>query len=291
VRGVAATILVVGTLALFGAGAQAADPPPQVTVIGDSVLTGVLWNAQPLSILQHGLQMRLDIGVCRRLTGVSCPYEGGNVPTLLDVVNTLGPQLGKVVLVEVGYNDDHDTFAQNVELSINALLQAGVKRILWANLRGFAQQWLDMNAVLDAAARRHPELTVIDWNGYSDNKWSWFQGDGIHLVDDGAVAMATLFRSAIDEALVPPLVVHTTTLPVARVGHKYVARLVAAGGIKPYKWRVTSGSLPKGLSLRPNGQIDGVARRSGQVRIVVSATDSHGRAATRPELLKIASAK
>jgi hypothetical protein len=232
----------------------------------------------------------LDIGVCRRLSGVSCPYEGGNVPTLLDVVNTLGPQLGKVVLVEVGYNDDHDPFAQNVESSINALLQAGVTRILWANLRGFAQQWIDMNAVLDAAARRHPELTVIDWNGYSTNKWSWFQGDGIHLVHEGAVAMATLFRSAIDEALAPPLAVRTSTLPVARIGHNYVARLVATGGIAPYTWRVTNGSLPRGLSLRPNGRIDGVARRTGSVHIVVAAIDSHGRAASRAELLRIASA-
>lgn len=286
-----ATAIVVGVLACFGAGAQAADdPPPQVTVIGDSVLTGVLWNEGPLAILQHGLQMRLDIGVCRRLTGVSCPYEGGRVPTLLDVVNTLGPQLGKVVLVEVGYNDDYDTFAQDVEVSINALLQAGVERILWVNLHGFSRQWHDMNDVLDAAARRHRELTVIDWNGYASDHWSWFQGDGIHLVDEGAGAMATLFRSAIDEALAPPLVVHTTTLPVARVGHKYLARLVASGGIAPYTWRVTRGSLPKGLSLRPNGQIDGAARRSGSVTIVVAATDSHGHAATRQELLKIASA-
>jgi hypothetical protein len=278
-------------LACFAASAHAADdPPPQVTVIGDSVLTAVLWNAQPLATLQNGLRMRLDIGVCRRLTGVSCPYEGGNVPTLLDVVNTLGPQLGKVVLVEVGYNDDHDTFAQNVELSINALLQAGVTKILWANLHGFSQQWLDMNAVLDAAARHHPELMVIDWNSYADNKWSWFQGDGIHLVYDGAVAMATLLRSAVDEALAAPLVVHTTTLPVAHVGHKYLAHLVAKGGIAPYTWRVTRGSLPKGISLRPNGQIDGVARRSARVKLVVSATDSHGRAATRTEQLTIASA-
>jgi hypothetical protein len=279
-------------LACFAAGAHAAeDPPPQVTVIGDSVLTGVLWNAGPLAILQHGLRMRLDIGVCRRLTGVSCPFEGGNVPTLLDVVHTLGPQLGKVVLVEVGYNDDQDTFAQDVEMSINALLRAGVTRILWANLHGYSQQLLDMNAVLDRAARRHPELTVIDWSGYANNKWSWFQGDGIHLVDNGAVAMATLFRSAIDEALAAPLVVQTTTLPVARVGQTYLARLVAEGGIAPYEWRVTHGSLPKGISLRPDGQIDGVARRSGRVKIVVSATDSHGREATRTEQLTIASAK
>jgi hypothetical protein len=274
---------------LLAAGASAAEQPPQVTVIGDSVLTGVLWNAGPLAILEQGIRMRMEIGVCRRLTGVSCPFEGGTVPTLLDVVHSLGPQLGKVVLVEVGYNDDHDTFAQSVEESIVALKQAGVQRILWANLHGFAQQWLDMNAVLDAAARRHPELTIIDWNDYSLTKWSWFQGDGIHLVGEGAVAMATLFHSALQEALAPPLVVQTTSLPVARVGQTYLAHLVASGGVGPYVWRIVRGSLPKGLSLRPNGRIDGVPRRSGRVSIVVQAVDSLGRAAKMAELLKIAS--
>jgi hypothetical protein len=288
VRGVA-TAFLVATLGLLATGATAAEQPPQVTVIGDSVLTGVLWNEQPLAILEQGIEMKLDIGVCRRLTGVSCPFEGGNVPTLVDVVHSLGPQLGKVVLVEVGYNDDHDTFAQSVEESIAALEQAGVQKILWANLRGFAQQWIDMNAVLDAAARRHPELTIIDWNGYSDNKWSWFQGDGIHLVHDGAVAMATLFNAELREALAPPLVVQTTSLPVARVGHRYVARLIAKGGVAPYRWSVVRGSLPKGISLRPNGRIDGVPRRSGRASIVVQAADSLGRAVRRSQLLKIAS--
>jgi hypothetical protein len=281
---------VAAILGLLATSATAAEErPPQVTVIGDSVLTAVLWNEQPLAILEQGTQMKLDIGVCRRLTGVSCPFAGGNVPTLIDVVHSLGPQLGKIVLVEVGYNDDHDTFAQNVEESIAALKQAGVQKILWANLRGFAQQWIDMNAVLDDAARRHPELTIIDWNGYSDNEWSWFQGDGIHLVHDGAMAMATLFNSSLREALAPPLVVQTTSLPTARVGHRYAARLIAHGGVAPYRWRVVRGSLPKGISLRPNGQIDGLPRRSGRVSIVVQAADSLGRAATRAQFLKIAS--
>jgi hypothetical protein len=284
-----ATAFAAAIFGLLAVGASAAEQPPQVTVIGDSVLTGVLWNAGPLAILEQGIRIRMEIGVCRRLTGISCPFEGGTVPTLLDVVHTLGPQLGKVVLVEVGYNDDHDTFADSVEESILALKQAGVQRILWANLHGFSQQWIDMNAVLDAAARRHPELTIIDWNDYSLTRWSWFQGDGIHLVADGAIAMATLFHSALAEALAPPLVVETASLPVAHVGQKYKAHLLATGGVAPYGWRIVRGSLPKGLSLRPNGQIDGVPRRSRRVSVVVQATDSFGHAVTRAELLAIAS--
>lgn len=287
-RGVA-TAVAVAALAVFAGGARAAEQPPQATVIGDSVLTGVLWNEGPLALLEQGIRLKLDIGVCRRLTGVSCPFEGKNVETLVALVHRLGPQLGKVVLVEVGYNDDHDTFAQSVEESLAALRQAGVQKVLWANLRGFAQQWLDMNAVLDAAARRHPELTIVDWNGYSLNKWSWFQSDGIHLVDEGSTAMATLFHAALLDALAPPLVVHTAALPVARVGRPYAARLVAQGGIGPYRWRVVRGRLPRGLSLRPTGRIDGVPRRSGRVRIVVTAADASGHAASRSEVLKIAS--
>jgi hypothetical protein len=288
----AASILIAALAALAalaGSANAAVETPPRVTVIGDSVLTAVQWNAEPLAILQQGLDMRLDIGICRRLTGVSCPFEGNTVPTLIDIADSLGPELGPVVLVEVGYNDDHDMFALNVEQSITALLRAGVQHIIWANLHGSGPHWTDMNAVLDAAARRHPELTVIDWNGFAGDHWSWFQGDSIHLVHDGAMAMATLFRRAIDQ-VVDPVTIYGAPLPIAHVGRPYAAHFSASGGVGPYRWRITRGSLPKGLSLRPDGTIDGVPRRTGRISIVVSATDSTGLAGTRPETLKIASA-
>jgi hypothetical protein len=281
-------VLVIVSASLAGS-ATAAVTPPQVTVIGDSVLTAVQWNPQPLAILQDGLNMRLDIGICRTLTGVSCPFNGSRVPTLLDVVNNSGPTLGKVVLVEVGYNDNHDTFAQSVEQSITALLHAGVQRILWANLRGFDQHWLDMNAVLTAAARRHPQMTIVDWHAYSLPYWSWFQSDSVHLVLSGAMAMATLFRKSIDQ-VVDPVVIDRAPLPVPHVGHRYVARFTATGGLGPYVWRITRGSLPRGLRLRPGGGVDGVPKRGGKIEVVVSAVDSTGLEGTRPVTLKIASA-
>lgn len=285
-RAMVAAVVIV--MALAGASAGTADPPPQVTVIGDSVLTAVYWNKEPLDLLEQGIRMNLDIGICRRLEGESCPFDGGRVPTLVDTVKAMGPQLATTVLVEVGYNDDEETFAQTVEDSLVALRDAGVEKVLWANLHGFGPHWGAMNADLAAAAKRHPELTVIDWNAYAGDHWSWFQGDNIHLVHEGAMAMAGLFNTALREALAPPLAVDTTDLPVARVGKPYLTQLAASGGIAPYRWRVVGGSLPRGLSLRPNGRIDGVPRRSGRVKIVVSAEDSLGRAAAHAELLKIA---
>lgn len=279
---------IVAVLALSAASAHASDPPPQVTVIGDSVLTAVYWNKEPLALLEKGMRMNLDIGVCRRLEGESCPFEGGRVPTLVDAVKAMGTQIATTVLVEVGYNDDEATFPQDIEDSLATLHAAGVKQVLWANLHGFGPHWDAMNADLAAAAKRHPELTVIDWNGYASDHWSWFQGDNIHLTHDGAMAIAGLLNTALREALAPPLAVATTTLPVARVGKPYLAHLAARGGIAPYTWRVVGGRLPRGLSLRPKGRIDGVPRRTGRIRIVVSAQDSLGRAAAHAELLKVA---
>src|SRR3954447_16002421 len=92
--------------AALAATARAAPAPPTLTILGDSVLTAVEWNDAPLATLQHGFDMYMDIGVCRTISGISCPYEGGRVPTLMDVINGLGIRLGPTVLVEVGYNDE-----------------------------------------------------------------------------------------------------------------------------------------------------------------------------------------
>jgi hypothetical protein len=290
-----ATALIVG---LGTISTSAAADPPRVTVIGDSVLTAVEWNTTPLSILEQGLDLQLDIGVCRTIEGVSCPYEGGTVPTLLDVVNALGSRLGTTVLVEVGYNDPAGEFAQRVEDAVDALLAAGVQRILWANMREWQQQYIGMNQVLVAAAARHPQLTLIDWEGDSHDHYSWFQGDGIHLVYDGAVAMATLFNASIKQALAPApaqqqpppvaaLTIPETSLPVAHVGRPYSVRLAVRGGNAPYSWRLTSGPLPRGMHLLANGRITGWPRRPGRLSLTLQAVDSHGARAVKRETLVI----
>jgi hypothetical protein len=284
----------VAALAMIGT--SAASEPPRVTVIGDSVLTAVEWNATPLSIFEQGLDLQLDIGVCRTLDGVSCPYEGGNVPTLMDVVKRLGPQLGTTVLVEVGYNDPAPEFAQRVEDSIDALVAAGVQRILWVNMREWQQQYIGMNQVLVAAAARHPQVTIVDWERDSHDHYSWFQGDGVHLVYDGAVAMATLLNTSIRQALAPPrqplsrqasLTIAATPLPVAHVGKPYTVRLSVEGGAAPYRWRLTSGPLPRGMHLLANGRLTGTPRRPGRLALVVQAADSRGANAVRRETLLI----
>lgn len=273
------------------AGVPAAPPSPRVTVIGDSVLTAVLWNEQPREILERGFDVDMQIGPCRRLTGVSCPFEDGRVPTLIDVVNELGGELGQTVIVEVGYNDDPATFAQSVEEAITTLVGAGAKRILWVNMREKQQQFIRMNKELRTAAGRHPEVTIVDWDSCSRDRYPWFQSDGIHLGYEGAVAMANLLHGELADSFAPPLVVAPTQLPAGKIGRPYSARLVAHGGTAPYSWRSASGPLPRGLRLLVDGRITGTPRKVERLQLTLSAADVFGHEASARVTLTIKAAQ
>jgi hypothetical protein len=272
-------------VAAWSAAGVTARTSPELTVIGDSVLTAVIWNNAPLSILEDGFDVNMQVGVCRTLTGRSCPFDGTRVPTLVELVRTLGPQLGPNVVVEVGYNDPPDTFAQSVEQAISALLAAGVQRILWVNLHEWQPQYPAMNRILDEAARRHPEVTLLDWRTYSRNQWSWFQGDGIHLTYTGAMAMATFLHGSVTEAL-SPLAVAKSTAPEATVGRPYDLTFTASGGIPSYRWS-ESGVRLRGLRLLASGRLYGTPTRAGRVSLEIRVTDSFGYTASRRLVLVV----
>jgi hypothetical protein len=268
-------------VAVWSSSGLTAQSSPELTVIGDSVLTAVLWNQAPLAILENGFDVNLQIGVCRTLTGESCPFEGTRVPTLLELVRTLASQLGPNVLVEVGYNDQPDTFAKSVEQAISALLAAGVQRIFWVNMHEHVwhPQYVAMNHVLDEAARRHPEVTLLDWRTFTRNSWSWFQSDGVHLTYAGALAMATFLHGSVVEGL-SPLTTADVDAPTATVGRPYDLRFTAAGGIPPYRW-TESGVRLKGLRLLASGRLYGTPTRAGRVSLEIRVTDSFGYTARR----------
>jgi hypothetical protein len=292
---VVGAVLVAG-VAILAASARAAPPQPHVTILGDSVLTAVEWNDAPLATLQHGFDMYMDIAVCRTISGVSCPYEGGRVPTLMDVINGMGIRLGPTVLVEVGYNDEPQKLEDEVETAVQAMLAVGVQRILWANFPNYNDHWGTMDAALERVAARHPQLSIIDWDHVSHDHWSWFQGDGLHLLYEGAQAMAALFNQALVAATAPPppppppLRALGAALPRALVGHPYTAHLAAHAGVGPYRWRSVAGPLPRGLHLLADGTIDGVPRRAGRSVLSLQVVDARGTTATIRETLVVAGA-
>lgn len=268
------------------AGATTAPSLPHVTVIGDSVLTAVEANPEPRAIMTHGFETTVDVAACRRVTGTNCPFGGIEAPNVVDVIRSLGPKVGPIVLIEVGYNDYADTFAQSVEDAIKAALSAGATHILWANMSERREGYIPMNGALAAAASRHKELTVIDWNAYSRDHDEWFQGDGVHLFYAGAVGMATLFHASL-EALLPPLLAVGTLLPAARVGRPFATQLIATGGTTPYHWRLTSSPLPRGLHLLADGRLTGIPLRPTNLALTFVVTDAREAQATLEVMLVV----
>jgi hypothetical protein len=257
----------------------------RVTFIGDSIATAITYDEPSKKLLATGIDLDLQLAVCRRLVGDSCPYEGVRPLTLVDLLPTI--QVGSTVVVEVGYNDWEDSFADSVETSLQALRKAGAKRVLWLTLRADRTSYLSMNDVIRAAATRHPELTVVDWNLFSRSHPDWFQDDGLHLDSVGALMMATLIHRSLDDlGLVeaPPvakLAITTKALPAARVGRAYKARLTATGGSRPIVWTVKAGALPAGLRLTRDGWLRGTPKAAGRPAATFRATDSARRTAAR----------
>ena len=73
---------------------------------------------------------------------------------------------------------------------------------------------------------------------------------------------------------VTTLVFAPQTLPIALTGTSYTASLVASGGTAPYGFAVTSGSLPTGINLGPNGVFTGSTSAVGTFSFGVTVTDS-----------------
>lgn len=66
----------------------------------------------------------------------------------------------------------------------------------------------------------------------------------------------------------------TTSLPNATLTAAYSQTLVAFGGVGPYTWATTTGTLPAGLTLSSAGAISGTATAAGTSTFTVQVTDS-----------------
>uniref|UniRef100_UPI0037C5313D GEVED domain-containing protein n=1 Tax=Prosthecobacter sp. TaxID=1965333 RepID=UPI0037C5313D len=74
----------------------------------------------------------------------------------------------------------------------------------------------------------------------------------------------------------PAIGISPLTVPAVSSGVAYSTSLSASGGIAPYSYAITQGTLPSGLSLSTAGVISGTTSTTGTNAITVRATDARG---------------
>ncbi|HWJ33288.1 MAG TPA: hypothetical protein VNR59_13205 [Gaiellaceae bacterium] len=264
------------TLVVAAASAGVATPPT-VLVIGDSVATGMYWHDDAIAVMQQNLGVYWDVAICRTIDGTSCPFDGERAPTLIQVVQAWGT-VPPTVVVEMGYNDPASTFATEVDHAMSALTAAGATRVLWLTMRESRAPYPTLNTLLEKAAARWPQLTLVDWNAASEGHSSWFQTDDVHLTSEGGVAMAHLAHAAVMQ-VVDPLRVRSTPLRL-RSGRSYLLKLRAEGGTPPYSWRVAGGRPPRGFHLLANGTLVTTSASRGPATLLLAVTDADGTSTT-----------
>jgi hypothetical protein len=90
-----------------------------------------------------------------------------------------------------------------------------------------------------------------------------------------AVTFVTISTGVITAVAPLPLVITTTSLPVATAGQSYSALLAASGGTGLRTWSISSGTLPAGLSLdTAAGLISGTPAAGGFSSFAVRVNDS-----------------
>ncbi len=186
--------LAVSALLVASAASADASSTTRVTVIGDSIMASVEYVPAARRSLGKGLDVRTDNAVCRRLVATSCAFQGSTPSTALEIVQAHGSALGRVVVINVGYNDWVAVY--DVDRVMKALTAVGVHSVVWLTLReagSNASLYAQSNARIRNADRRWKRMVVADWNAFSRGK-PWFRDDGLHVSVSGAMGLARLLR-------------------------------------------------------------------------------------------------
>lgn len=201
VRNAAAPVLLAGAsvlawLVATAPGSGAVEARPRVTVIGDSVAASLLHVPKARAVLGRGLDLHVDARVCRRLVGTSCPFQGSRPANVVDTIAS-SPDLGAVVVIDVGYNDDPGEYRAGIETVMRALARAGVQTVVWSTLKVDRPSYRRINAAIHAAAKQWRQLRVVDWDAHTRAHGAWFVADGLHVNARGAMALARWLRGPV----------------------------------------------------------------------------------------------
>lgn len=185
--------------------------------VGDSVGAG--FKTKIVAALGSSYSIgRYDSVVCRAV-GFASKCFGKIASSGLSVVKN-APRYSYAV-IELGYNDNPETFGVMVDSVMNILIPKGYEKIIWINLSERNQggrNYSVTNQKIVEAKSRWSQLIVLDWKSASDgsDKDDWF-ADGMHLTSKGNAEFANWFKGEMDSlrngGLLPTYVAAPTKAP------------------------------------------------------------------------------
>jgi uncharacterized repeat protein (TIGR03803 family) len=165
-----------------------------------------------------------------------------------------------------------------MSLSQSAIEVGSSVNLKWAVSNAFSQTMQQCNAFVQSGVSGAGVWTGLQSGALSGGLYS-----GTATLTPSAVGSYTyaLTCGGIESGFVtltvgaPPLSVTTTSLPNGAVGQSYSTTLTATGGVAPYSWTISSGSLPQGLSLNGStGVLSGTPSEPGTSNFVVQVADA-----------------
>ena len=160
-----------------------------------------------------------------------------------------------------------------------------------------SDEWYGENGTYRSPQRGevlHPErCIVIGYDGVTSatvaaarTNAALSKGFGYAYHTVGLSTMSSWFEdymSRVNQTSSPtPLSVTTSSLLSGVVGSTYQQTLAARGGIAPYTWSISSGTLPTGLALTPaTGMISGIPTTTGTSNLTIKVVDSAKTTTTR----------
>jgi lysophospholipase L1-like esterase len=109
--------------------------------------------------------------------------------------------LPSVLVVSAGTNDDPRIVSTFIRSVARVVALAGEDRcVVWPTIvrpRAVGATYDALNAALERASARHPNLVLIDWVGMVRRHRSWLAADGVHVSVSGYRARAAAIASAV----------------------------------------------------------------------------------------------
>jgi hypothetical protein len=102
-----------------------------------------------------------------------------------------------------------------------------------------------------------------------------FLPPGMSLVTSGALSGIPTAEGSFGPVAKPPLVFSPTTIPDGLYGSAYANQtLTITGGMAPYTFSVSGGTMPPGISLSADGVLSGTPTAAGMYSFTVTAQDN-----------------